>query len=84
MISITLVINSFNKGKRVVYQARKQPINSENVFNNYKYKSSESKENGENENDIFGFSHMSFADFFIPKSTSMYNKIFDMEIENVR
>jgi hypothetical protein len=36
------------------------------------------------DNEIFDFSHQAFADFFIPKSSAMYNEIFDIEIENVR
>ena len=36
------------------------------------------------ENEMFGSSMQEFAEFFIPKSSSIYNEIFDIEIENIR
>ncbi|CAI2362916.1 unnamed protein product [Moneuplotes crassus] len=75
MISLSLVVSSFTKGKRVVYQARSRPK---------RYSKDKPLESISPENAAFSNSMQEFAEFFIPKSSAMYNKIFDIEIEQIR
>jgi hypothetical protein len=41
-------------------------------------------DNFDEKDQMFGFKKETISDFFIPKSSMMYNEIFDIEIENIR
>lgn len=80
MLSVSLVTHNFNRGKCLIYTSKSNLW--EDIFL-YDYNVS-LKDKGQQINDIYGFSYTEFAEFFIPKTTSLYEEVFDIEIENLR